>query len=147
MKSAARVRCPAERCGVIFEVADERLGRNVYCLSCGTRMTARPVEVEAVLVERERRVAGSRGDGVRRLPHIALLDDIRSLWNVGAIFRTADACGVERLILAGITGCPPRPAIAKTALGAEDAVAWDYRADPLIALVRNPTLAFGLGLR
>ena len=130
----ARVRCPAERCAAIFEVSDERLGRNVYCLSCGTRMTARPVEVEDALVHRERRVGGSAGDGVRRLPLVALLDDIRSLWNVGSMFRTADACGVERLLLAGITGCPPRGEIAKTALGAEDAVAWDYRADALVAL-------------
>jgi tRNA G18 (ribose-2'-O)-methylase SpoU len=53
---------------------------------------------------------------------------------VGSIFRTADACGVERLILTGITGCPPQPRIAKTALGAEEAVAWSYRADPLEAL-------------
>jgi 23S rRNA (guanosine2251-2'-O)-methyltransferase len=134
LKPTARVCCPAERCGAIFAVADERLGRNVYCLSCGTRMTARPVEVEAELAERERRVGGSRGDGVRRLPHIALLDDIRSLWNVGSMFRTADACGVERLILGGITGCPPRAEISKTALGAENAVAWDYRADALVAL-------------
>jgi tRNA G18 (ribose-2'-O)-methylase SpoU len=97
-------------------------------------MTACPVEVEAVLARRERHVAGSPGADVRRLPLVALLDGVRSLWNVGSMFRSSDACGVERLILTGITGCPPRREIEKTALGAELAVAWDYRADALAAL-------------
>jgi tRNA G18 (ribose-2'-O)-methylase SpoU len=62
-----------------------------------------------------------------------LADNIRSLWNIGSLFRTADACGVERLVLTGICGCPPRPEIAKTALGAERAVPWRYEADALRA--------------
>jgi 23S rRNA (guanosine2251-2'-O)-methyltransferase len=65
------------------------------------------------------------------LPVVVLLDNIRSLYNTGSLFRTADACGVERLILCGITPRPDqggrqRRAIAKTALGAEDAVRWEY---------------------
>jgi tRNA G18 (ribose-2'-O)-methylase SpoU len=63
-----------------------------------------------------------------------LVDSVRSLWNVGSIFRTADACGVREIALAGITGCPPRPEIAKTALGADRAVAWRYFSDPVEAL-------------
>jgi tRNA G18 (ribose-2'-O)-methylase SpoU len=69
-----------------------------------------------------------------RLPFVVLLDNVRSLWNVGSIFRTADACGVECLWLTGITGCPPRPEISKTALGAEAWVAWEYEADASRAL-------------
>lgn len=111
-----------------------RLGRNVYCPSCGVRMTARPLEVESRLRERQRRLTGGDGAPVARLPFTVLVDNVRSLWNVGSIFRTADACGVEKLLLTGITGCPPQARIAKTALGAEEAVAWDYRADPLEAL-------------
>ena len=57
-----RVRCPAEGCGAVFRVEDERLGRNVYCLSCGTRMTARPAGVDHVLERRERLTRGSTGD-------------------------------------------------------------------------------------
>jgi tRNA G18 (ribose-2'-O)-methylase SpoU len=97
-------------------------------------MTARPVGVVAALAEQERRIAGSPGADVSRLPLAALVDSVRSLWNVGSMFRTADACGVELLALTGITGCPPRLEIAKTALGAERAVAWSYHADPLAAL-------------
>lgn len=69
------------------------------------------------------------------MPHDArlrlLLPNIRSLWNVGAMFRSADAFGVEFVHLAGYTGTPPRKEIAKTALGAEAWVPWDHHADPV----------------
>jgi tRNA G18 (ribose-2'-O)-methylase SpoU len=106
----------------------------MYCPACGVRMTARPVAVEDELRRRPDRSDGGEGAGVRRLPFVVVVDNVRSLWNIGSIFRTADACGVERLILTGISGCPPRPEITKTALGAEQAVAWDYRADSARAL-------------
>ncbi|MFU8858894.1 MAG: RNA methyltransferase [Cyclonatronaceae bacterium] len=56
----------------------------------------------------------------------AVLHNIRSLHNVGAAFRTADALGIGKLILSGYTPCPPRPEISKTALGADEFVAWDH---------------------
>ena len=59
----------------------------------------------------------------------ALLDNIRSLHNVGAIFRTSDAVLLKKLYLCGITGHPPRNEISKTALGAEEVVAWEYHED------------------
>lgn len=55
-------------------------------------------------------------------PIVAVLLDVRSLYNVGSIFRTADAFGIERLVLCGFTPAPPRPEIAKTALGADSVV-------------------------
>ena len=58
-----------------------------------------------------------------------LLDNIRSLLNVGALFRTADGAGFDRIYLIGITPTPPRKEIAKTALGAEKSVEWEYYAD------------------
>lgn len=61
-----------------------------------------------------------------RFPIHIVLEDIRSLYNVGAIFRTADAARVDSVHLCGITGCPPRKEIAKTALGAQDTVPWEY---------------------
>ena len=64
-----------------------------------------------------------------RLPFCAVLNNIRSLHNVGAIFRTADGVGMEKIWLSGITGYPPQGGIAKTALGAEDHVAWESRED------------------
>lgn len=135
MSDTTRVACPAERCGVVFELHRGWLGKNMYCPACGVRMTARPIDVETAIRRRRDRVPGGRGNLARtRLPFVVVVDNVRSLWNVGSIFRTADACGVERLVLTGITGCPPRPEIHKTALGAEEAVDWDYRSETAAAL-------------
>ena len=68
--------------------------------------------------------------GIDRLPVSVILDNVRSLYNVGSFFRTADAAGIETLILSGITGRPPSRQIAKTALGAEEAVRWEGRDQP-----------------
>jgi tRNA G18 (ribose-2'-O)-methylase SpoU len=75
--------------------------------------------------------AGALYDGMGVLPVTVLLDNVRSLYNVGAFFRTADAAGIERLYLCGITGRPPRKAITKTALGAEETVAWEHSWEPV----------------
>jgi len=60
-----------------------------------------------------------------------LLDNVRSLYNVGAFFRTADAAGLEKLYLTGITGSPPKKALSKTALGADETVPWTHSWEPL----------------
>ncbi|MBV6434418.1 MAG: tRNA (guanosine(18)-2'-O)-methyltransferase [Bryobacteraceae bacterium] len=60
------------------------------------------------------------------LPVSVLLDNVRSLYNVGSFFRTADAVRLERLFLCGITGRPPKKAITKTALGSEETVRWEH---------------------
>lgn len=57
--------------------------------------------------------------------------NIRSLWNVGAFFRTCDALAVEHLYLTGYTGHPPRIEITKTAIGADHTVPWEHARDPL----------------
>ena len=61
-----------------------------------------------------------------KLPLIVVLDDVRSLYNVGSVFRTCDAFRVKAIYLCGITATPPHPEIHKTALGAEDSVEWRY---------------------
>jgi tRNA G18 (ribose-2'-O)-methylase SpoU len=68
---------------------------------------------------------------LKRSPIIALADDIRSLHNVGALFRTADGINLEKLYLCGITATPPRTEIRKTSLGAERAVPWKYEKNAL----------------
>jgi tRNA G18 (ribose-2'-O)-methylase SpoU len=73
-------------------------------------------------------------DHIARLPVFVLLDNVRSAYNVGAFFRTADAAGIEKLYLSGITGKPPAKAITKTALGAEETVAWEHTWDALPVL-------------
>ena len=61
-----------------------------------------------------------------KLPLVVVLDNVRSLHNVGSVFRTSDAFRVERIMLCGITATPPSAEIHKTALGAEDVVEWHY---------------------
>ena len=70
----------------------------------------------------------SKEDFVRadKTPSIIVLDNIRSLSNVGAFFRTADAFRIKELFLCGITACPPHREIHKTALGADETVKWRY---------------------
>jgi 23S rRNA (guanosine2251-2'-O)-methyltransferase len=81
-------------------------------------------------------VASEAYEHIHKLPAAALLDDVRSLYNVGAFFRTADAAGLSRLYLCGITGRPPHSGIRKTALGAEQVVAWEHASDA-VALARQ----------
>ena len=69
-----------------------------------------------------------------KTPIFAILENIRSLHNVGAIFRTSDGVNLSKLYLCGITGTPPRNEIAKTALGAEDVVPWEYKDEAISAI-------------
>jgi len=66
------------------------------------------------------------------IPLVVILNNIRSLHNVGSIFRTCDGAGVEKLWLGGITGYPPRAEISKTAIGAEENVVWEHAQDPVV---------------
>lgn len=67
-----------------------------------------------------------------KFPYCLILDNIRSLNNVGSVFRTADAFRAQKLYLCGITGQPPHRDITKTALGATESVDWEYAADVVI---------------
>ncbi len=78
----------------------------------------------------------ARKSQTQRLPLCVVLNHIRSLHNVGSIFRTADGVGVEKLWLCGATGYPPQGGISKTALGAENHVPWEYRIE-VLPLVRK----------
>ena len=69
-----------------------------------------------------------------KLPLVVVLDGVRSLYNVGSVFRTSDAFRVSEVILCGITATPPNAEIHKTALGAEDSVAWRYFQDTMEAV-------------
>ena len=69
-----------------------------------------------------------------KLPVAVALDNVRSMYNVGSVFRTSDAFLISEVILCGITGCPPHPEITKTALGADESVRWRYEEDALDAV-------------
>ena len=70
-----------------------------------------------------------------KLPLIVVLDDVRSMHNVGSVFRTGDAFRIEAVYLCGITSTPPSTEIHKTALGAEDSVEWKYYPSALEAIL------------
>lgn len=73
-----------------------------------------------------KRLSVSEFKEAEKLPLIVVLDDVRSLYNVGSVFRCGDAFRIEAVYLCGITACPPNAEIHKTALGGEDSVAWRY---------------------
>lgn len=78
----------------------------------------------------------SSGDDGPRLPAVVLLDNLRSMYNVGAFFRVADGVNLQKLWLCGITAHPPKNAITKTALGAEETVSWEHDWDAVSAARR-----------
>jgi len=71
-----------------------------------------------------------------KTPIIIVLDDIRSLHNIGSVFRTADAFLIEKIYLCGITAIPPNKEIHKTALGATETVSWEYQKD-ILSVIEN----------
>ena len=75
--------------------------------------------------------AGALYERIAALPVAILLDNVRSMYNVGSFFRTGDAARIEKLCLCGITSYPPKHAISKTALGAEETVPWEHSWEPL----------------
>jgi tRNA G18 (ribose-2'-O)-methylase SpoU len=81
-----------------------------------------------------RRHPKDRIPGTARAPIIGLLENIRSLYNVGSIFRTSDGALIRALYLTGYTPHPPRPEIEKTALGTTETIPWRYFRDPLDAV-------------
>lgn len=62
----------------------------------------------------------------RKLPLALMADNVRSMYNIGAMLRTADGFLIKEMVMAGISGCPPHPEITKTALGAEESVSWRH---------------------
>ena len=84
----------------------------------GSHRKLRTIEMNRISVEEFREA--------EKLPLIVVLDDVRSMYNIGSVFRTCDAFRAEAIYLCGITACPPHQEIHKTALGAEDSVAWRY---------------------
>ncbi len=69
-----------------------------------------------------------------KLPLAVVLDNVRSMHNIGSIFRTSDGFAVEKVVLCGITACPPHREIEKTALGATTSMDWEYYKTPLEAV-------------
>ena len=101
------------------------MGRNLYV--CG---------MKKLQLEELGRISVEAFRESEKQPVCIVLDNIRSLHNVGSAFRTADAFLIERIFLTGITGTPPHREIQKTALGATESVAWEYVENTADALAR-----------
>lgn len=119
------MQCTVEGCSLRFPVVEHDT-RGLSCPRCGS-----PTVVGVGLYE-EHKAPRCTADPF--LPRIeVLLDNIRSVYNVGSIFRTADAAGISGLHLCGITPTPENPRLKKTALGADESVSWDYSSNGLFA--------------
>ena len=80
-------------------------------------------------MEELHRISPEQFKAQEKVPIVVVLDSIRSMNNVGSVFRTCDAFKIEKLYLCGITACPPNKEISKTALGATESVDWEYAED------------------
>lgn len=80
------------------------------------------------------RVSVEKFKAMDKSPIVLILDNVRSLNNVGSSFRTGDAFGIEKIYLCGITGTPPHRDIQKTALGATESVEWEYCLNTMLAV-------------
>ncbi|MBQ7388369.1 MAG: RNA methyltransferase [Paludibacteraceae bacterium] len=87
-------------------------------------------------IEDLHRISVETFKSTKKKPLVMILDNVRSLHNVGSVFRTSDAYLVEKIFLCGITAVPPSAEIHKTALGAEDTVQWEY-AENTVAVVTS----------
>lgn len=85
---------------------------------------SRKLETEEII-----RITPEEFKKAKKIPLVMVLDNVRSMHNIGSVFRTSDAYLVEKVILCGITAQPPHPEIHKSALGAEFSVDWEYYAD------------------
>lgn len=115
--------CTRLACGFRFPVGrDDPLGAHCPCCGAATQRDGTPFASAAP----PPKVAPPTGAVIH-----AMLDNLRSAWNVGSIFRSADGAGLQHLYLCGTTPQPPHTGIHKTALGAEDSVTWSYAPNAL----------------
>ena len=119
------LQCRLERCRFRFPASAEE-SQALVCPRCGG-------EVEVVAETLKSNHARARSV-LEALTLVGLLDNIRSIHNVGSMFRSADGAGVGHLYLAGITATPEHPKLAKAALGANEDVPWSYYANGLDAV-------------
>ncbi len=85
---------------------------------------SRKLETEEII-----RISTEEFKQAKKIPLVMVLDNVRSMHNIGSVFRTSDAYLVEKVVLCGITAQPPHPEIHKSALGAEFSVDWEYYTD------------------
>jgi len=102
---------------IVFHTVINRFS-TIICIFASSMKKLRTIEMNRLSVDEFKQA--------EKLPLIVVLDDVRSMHNVGSVFRTGDAFRIEAVYLCGITSVPPSAEIHKTALGAEDSVKWVY---------------------
>jgi 23S rRNA (guanosine2251-2'-O)-methyltransferase len=117
--------CSDISCRMRFPMISQ-IHSEVRCPMCGSPTKTVTAPYEEYQVNHSGRTTGN-------IPIEALLDNIRSIYNVGSIFRTADGAGISHLHLCGMTPTPRNPRLAKTALGAQVTVPWSYERNGLEA--------------
>jgi tRNA G18 (ribose-2'-O)-methylase SpoU len=120
------VKCPDPACGLDFEVDHGLAWRRISCPACGA-------EGAAILADVRRKLRAENHEAaipqIRENSTVVVLEDLRSVHNVGSILRTCDAFGIGLVVMTGITATPDHPKIKRTALGAELEVPWVWRGD------------------
>jgi 23S rRNA (guanosine2251-2'-O)-methyltransferase len=135
-------RCPYPDCRFVFDSASRQESivsqasngfQRAICVACKRRCTLKPVELleqmekkEVFLAEQNSLEGGPSVTAEQPARLLAVLEDLRSLQNIGSIFRTADAIGFEKIFLSGICGVPNRKDVTKASLGAEEHISWKY---------------------
>ena len=128
--------CTNEDCQFRFPLVDSEAAI-IPCPKCGSPL-------RDVGLPYERHTIPKKNLASHSLEIVLLLDNIRSLYNVGSIFRTAEAAGAQKLHLCGMTATPDNPRLAKTAIGAEELVAWQHHNNGLIAAQSLQAQGFSL---
>jgi 23S rRNA (guanosine2251-2'-O)-methyltransferase len=137
-----QTRCPYPDCRSVFDSASRQESivsqasngfQRAICVACKRPCTLKPVELleqmekkEVYLAEQNSLEGGPSAPPAQPVRLLAILEDLRSLQNIGSIFRTADAIGFEKIFLSGICGVPNRKDVTKASLGAEEHIAWKY---------------------
>ncbi len=118
-------------CGLRYPLSEERALRQAQGRPFGARCPQCLGETRVVLKKSvwEENAAGRETKGKRDVALVALLDNIRSAWNVGSILRSAEGFGFDHAYLCGITPTPENEAVRKTSLGAENFIAWSHHKD------------------
>lgn len=98
--------------------------KKIVSLQENKKIMSRKLETEEII-----RISTEEFKQAKKIPLVIVLDNVRSMHNIGSVFRTSDAYLIEKVILCGITAQPPHPEIHKSALGAEFSVDWEYYAD------------------
>lgn len=138
--------CPNLDCGKELKLevpdgiplSDKRGHHHGQCPQCGQVAAFRSTEARAIIereYEKKVRHGHLKGGPEHSADFVAdlsvLVEDVRSLWNVGSIFRSCDGSGFQHIYLTGISGSPPRKEIEKVSLGAEQNISWEYHMNPL----------------